>query len=121
VEQAAEKKRIKKPAPELEPMPELSAEFDDPSVPDAAAAYQTQAMQNDPTAQLKLGLAYHVGRSVAANPKLACFWVMRSMLAGSYQAAQYLRYCLQVVPPEEHEKLQTTIFMWVPGQPVPPL
>jgi hypothetical protein len=70
---------------------------------------------------LKLGLAYHKGRSAPADPKLAFFWVMRSMLGGSYQAAQFLQYCTQAVPPEEHGKLQTAMFMWAPGQPVPEL
>lgn len=108
-------------APAMPPMPPLPPELDDPSVTDAVAAYQAQAMQNIAPAQLKLGLAYHVGRSVPADPKLACFWVMRSMLAGDATAAQYLQYCARAVPPEEHGAVQSKIFMWMPGQSVPQL
>jgi hypothetical protein len=46
---------------------------------------------------------------------------MRSMLAGDYNAAQYLQYCTRAVPPGEHGDMQGKIFMWVPGQPVPQL
>jgi TPR repeat protein len=103
------------------PMPPLPPELDDPDVTDAAAAYLKQAMENNAKAQLKLGLAYHVGRSAPRNPKLACFWVMRAMLAGDYIAAQYLQYCTRMVPPGEHGALQTKIFRWTPGQEVPQL
>lgn len=61
------------PAPP--PMPDLPPDLDDPAVTDAVAAYQAQALQNNASAQLKLGLAYHVGRSAPKDPKLACFWV----------------------------------------------
>ena len=77
-ERAPKPKRVE-PERQIEPMPELPADLDDPTVADAVAAYQGQAMQNDAAAQLKLGLAYHQGRSAPANPKLAFFWVMRSM------------------------------------------
>ena len=103
------------------PMPELGPDLDDPAVSDAVAAYQAQALQNNAAAQLKLGLAYHVGRSAPKDPKLACFWVMRSMLAGDYKAAQYLQYCTRAVAPLEHGALQGKIFTWVPGQPIPAL
>jgi hypothetical protein len=119
-EPAPAPKRVKA-VQEIEPMPELPADLDDPSVTDAVCAYQTQAFANDSAAQLKLGLAYYKGRSAPADPKLACFWVMRSMLAGSPQGAQLLKYCTQLVPQGEHEKLQTTIFLWTPGKPVPEL
>lgn len=105
----------------IEEMPELPADLDDPSVTDAVAAYQAYALGNDAMAQLKLGIAYYRGRSAPADAKLACFWVMRSMFAGSQQAAQYLKYCVQRVPPADQGKLQSTIFMWAPGQPVPQL
>jgi TPR repeat protein len=107
------------PAPP--PMPDLPPDLDDPAVTDAVAAYQTQALQNNASAQLKLGLAYHVGRSAPKNPKLACFWVMRAMLAGDFKAGQFLEYCTRALAPGEHGALQSKIFMWVPGQPVPPL
>ena len=69
--------------PVIEDMPALPSDLDDASVTDAVAAYQAQALQNDATAQLKLGIAYYHGRSAPADAKLACFWVMRSMFAGS--------------------------------------
>jgi len=107
--------------PQPPPMPELPPILDDPAVTDAIAAYQALALQNDTQAQLKLGLAYYLGRSAPADAKLACFWVMRSMLAGDYQAAQYLQYCVHALPPEEQDAVQTKTFMWMPGQPVPQL
>jgi TPR repeat protein len=105
----------------VEEMPEVPSDLDDPSVADAVAAYQAHALGNDAVAQLKLGIAYYRGRSAPADAKLACFWIMRSMFAGSQQAAQYLKYCVQRVPPADQGKLQSTIFMWAPGQPVPQL
>jgi hypothetical protein len=70
---AKPEKRAPRQEPEMPPMPPLTADLDDPAVADAVAAYQAQAMQNNAAAQLKLGLAYHVGRSAPADPKLECF------------------------------------------------
>jgi hypothetical protein len=120
-EAAAQKpKPVDEPTP-VEEMPELPPELDDPSVSDAVEAYEALAMKNNGAAQFKLGLAYYKGRSVPANPKLACFWVMRALLAGTTSASPYLKYCTQRVPVGEHGKLQSAIFAWVPGQPVPKL
>jgi hypothetical protein len=102
------------------PMPDLPPELNEP-VTDAIAAYLAQAMQNHAPSQLRLGLAYHLGRNAPLNPQLACFWVMRAMLAGDYDAAKYLPYCTRTLPAEQHGPLQSKIFRWAPGQPVPEL
>jgi TPR repeat protein len=105
----------------LLPMPPLPPDLDDPTVTDAVGAYRTLAVGNDGAAQLKLGLAYYVGRSVPANCKLACFWVMRSIMAGERRATQYLQFCTREVPFEEHGTIEARIFLWSPGQPEPQL
>lgn len=64
---------------------------------EAAATFESAAAQGHAGAQAMIGMAYHQGLGVDADPVEAAHWLLRSAEAGNEEAAAYLPRVLEEI------------------------